>query len=43
MLPDDVDFSVPGNPLEDISSTERIVEVFFHGESVNRGNLIEKK
>jgi len=34
---------VEGNPLEDISSTERIVEVFFHGESVNRGNLIEKK
>ena len=34
---------VEGNPLEDISATERIVEVFFHGESVNRGGLVEKK
>jgi ABC-type multidrug transport system permease subunit len=34
---------VEGNPLEDISTTERIVGVFFHGESVNRGALVEKK
>jgi ABC-type multidrug transport system permease subunit len=34
---------VEGNPLEDISATERIVEVFFHGESVNRGTLVAKK
>jgi ABC-type multidrug transport system permease subunit len=34
---------VEGNPLEDISDTERIVEIFFHGESVNRGTLVEKK
>jgi len=34
---------VEGNPLEDISATERIVEVFFHGESVNRSALVEKK
>jgi ABC-type multidrug transport system permease subunit len=34
---------VEGNPLEDISATERIVQVFFHGEAVNRGNLVEKK
>jgi ABC-type multidrug transport system permease subunit len=34
---------VEGNPLEDISDTERIVEIFFHGESVNRGDLVGKK
>jgi imidazolonepropionase-like amidohydrolase len=34
---------VEGNPLEDITATERIVEVFFHGEAVNRGALVEKK
>jgi hypothetical protein len=34
---------VEGNPLAEISSTERIVEVFFHGENVHRGALVEKK
>jgi hypothetical protein len=34
---------VEGNPLQEISSTERIVEVFFHGENVHRGALVEKK
>ncbi|MGD0001052.1 MAG: ABC transporter permease [Bryobacteraceae bacterium] len=34
---------VEGNPLEEISSTERIVEVFLHGENVHRGALVEKK
>ncbi len=34
---------VEGNPLEDISATERIVQIFFHGESVNRSDLVEKK
>lgn len=34
---------VEGNPFEEISSTERIVEVFFHGENVHRGALVEKK
>lgn len=34
---------VEGNPLQDISTTERIVEVFFHGEAVHRGALVEKK
>lgn len=34
---------VEGNPLEDISATERIVEVFFHGEKVNREELMGKK
>ena len=34
---------VEGNPLEDISTTERITQVFFHGEEVNRGELIGKK
>jgi ABC-type multidrug transport system permease subunit len=33
---------VEGNPLEDISATGRIVNVFFHGEEVNRGALVEK-
>jgi hypothetical protein len=34
---------VEGNPLEDISDTERIVNIFFHGEQVDRGALVEKK
>ena len=34
---------VEGNPLEDITTTERIVGVYFHGESVHREALIEKK
>jgi ABC-type multidrug transport system permease subunit len=34
---------VEGNPLAEISSTERIVEVFLHGENVHRGALVEKK
>ena len=34
---------VEGNPVEEISSTERIVEVFLHGENVHRGALVEKK
>jgi ABC-type multidrug transport system permease subunit len=34
---------VEGNPLEDISATERIVDVFFHGEKVNREELFGKK
>ncbi|MGO9241714.1 MAG: ABC transporter permease [Bryobacteraceae bacterium] len=33
---------VEGNPFEEISSTERIDEVFFHGENVHRGELVEK-
>jgi ABC-type multidrug transport system permease subunit len=33
---------VEGNPLQDISATERIVGVYFHGESVDRGALVEK-
>jgi ABC-type multidrug transport system permease subunit len=34
---------VEGNPLEDIAATERIVSIFFHGEQVDRGALVEKK
>ena len=34
---------VEGNPFEEISSTERIDEVFFHGENVRRGELVEKQ
>jgi N-acetylglucosamine-6-phosphate deacetylase len=34
---------VEGNPLEDIAATERIVNIFFHGEQVDRGALVEKK
>ena len=34
---------VDGNPLQDISATERISSVFFKGERVNRGNLFEQK
>lgn len=32
---------VDGNPLEDISATERIVAVFFKGERVARASLLE--
>ena len=32
---------VDGNPLEDISATERIVAVFSKGERVNRSALLE--
>jgi hypothetical protein len=32
---------VDGNPLQDISSTERISMVMFKGERVNRGELFE--
>ena len=34
---------VDGNPLQDISATERISNVFFKGERINRGNLLERK
>jgi imidazolonepropionase-like amidohydrolase len=34
---------VDGNPLEDISATERISEVFLNGERVNRRELFEQK
>jgi imidazolonepropionase-like amidohydrolase len=34
---------VEGNPLEDIASTERIVNVFFHGERVDRGALVARE
>jgi imidazolonepropionase-like amidohydrolase/ABC-type multidrug transport system permease subunit len=34
---------VDGNPLQDISATERISSVFFKGERVNRSNLMEQK
>ena len=34
---------VDGNPLEDISATERISIVFFKGERMNRVALIEKE
>jgi imidazolonepropionase-like amidohydrolase len=33
---------VDGNPLEDISATERIVAVFVKGERVARTRLIEE-
>jgi imidazolonepropionase-like amidohydrolase/ABC-type multidrug transport system permease subunit len=33
---------VDGNPLQDISSTERISEVLFKGERVNRAELLAK-
>jgi imidazolonepropionase-like amidohydrolase len=33
---------VEGNPLEDISVTERIWRVILRGEMVNRGELFEK-
>jgi hypothetical protein len=33
---------VDGNPLQDISATERIFNVFFKGERINRGNLLER-
>jgi len=34
---------VDGNPLQDISATERISTVFFKGERVNRSELFEQK
>jgi imidazolonepropionase-like amidohydrolase len=34
---------VDGNPLQDISATERISTVFFKGERVDRSSLFEKK
>ena len=34
---------VDGNPLEDISATERISEVIFHGERVNRSGLFKQE
>ena len=33
---------VDGNPLQDISATERISSVFFKGERVNRQRLFEQ-
>jgi len=34
---------VDGDPIEDISATERISEVIFHGERVNRGQLFKQE
>jgi predicted amidohydrolase YtcJ len=34
---------VDGNPLQDISATERISTVFFKGERVDRSSLFEQK
>jgi ABC-2 family transporter protein/Amidohydrolase family len=34
---------VDGNPLQDISATERISTVFFKGERVDRSSLFERK
>ena len=34
---------VDGNPLQDISATERISIVFFKGERVNRADIFEQK
>jgi len=34
---------VDGNPLQDISATERISTVFFKGERVNRADLFDQK
>ena len=31
---------VEGNPLEDIAATERISDVYFKGEHVDRGELV---
>jgi len=33
---------VDGNPLEDISATERIVAVFLKGERVSRAQLLKE-
>jgi imidazolonepropionase-like amidohydrolase len=33
---------VDGNPLQEISATERISSIFFKGEHINRGALFEK-
>jgi imidazolonepropionase-like amidohydrolase len=34
---------VDGNPLQDISATERISTVFFKGERVSRADIFEQK
>jgi imidazolonepropionase-like amidohydrolase len=34
---------VDGNPLEDISATERISTIIFKGERVNRAGLFDQK
>jgi len=34
---------VDGNPLQDISATERISEVFLKGEGINRSKLFDRK
>lgn len=34
---------VDGNPLQDISATERISSVFFKGERVNRADIFDQK
>ena len=34
---------VDGNPLQDISATERISTVFFKGERVNRADIFDQK
>jgi imidazolonepropionase-like amidohydrolase len=34
---------VDGNPMQDISATERISTVFFKGERVDRSSLFEQK
>jgi imidazolonepropionase-like amidohydrolase len=34
---------VDGNPLQDISATERISSVFFKGERIDRSQLFEQK
>jgi imidazolonepropionase-like amidohydrolase len=34
---------VDGNPLEDISATERISTILFKGERVNRAGLFDQK
>ena len=34
---------VDGNPLQDISATERISTVFFKGERVDRSGLFDQK
>ena len=34
---------IDGNPLQDISATERISTVFFKGERVDRSGLFEQK
>jgi imidazolonepropionase-like amidohydrolase len=34
---------VDGNPMQDISATERISTVFFKGERVDRSTLFDQK